>query len=366
MRTVRAHTPANVSVRLLGVMASDYPGFAADGRHPCAMDATLNLATRQLLTNSLSEASRRAYTAGQECFLDFCHRFRLHPVPASDETLTYFVGHMRRRRLAHGTARQYLAAVRRLHLQWGRPMPPGLPPFTDAAMRGYPQRLVQSPARPRHALTIEVLCLLKTRLAQLVLSPWDQRCIWAACTMAFYGGLRSSEYLVTAPGRGLRRCDVSITPDACVVRMGIQKTQQHGSPSWISLPATGTATCPVRSVSQFVAARDAAFPGDGALFVLQDGSLLTRPYLNLKLRETLGPGFSSHSLRIGIATSACAAGADDSVIQRLGRWTSGAYNGYVRSSRPAIRRALLLVAARGAPAQGAPAPAQSYAPSAGH
>ena len=92
---------------------------------------------------------------GQECYLDICRQFSLQPVPASDETLAYFVGHMRRRGMALATARQYLAAVRRLHLQWGQPLPPGLPPYTDAAIHGYPQRLVQSPTRPRHALTVD-------------------------------------------------------------------------------------------------------------------------------------------------------------------------------------------------------------------
>lgn len=125
-------------------------------------------------------------------------------MPASDETLAYFVGHMRRRELAVAMARQYLAAVRRLHLL-GRPLPPGLPPFTDAAIRGYPQRVVRLPDRPRHALTVEKLCHLKTRLPCVVPSLWDQRCIWAACTVTFYGGLRSSEYPFTGPNRGLQR-----------------------------------------------------------------------------------------------------------------------------------------------------------------
>ena len=332
-------------------MAGGYPGFSADGRHPCAGDPNLSVATRALLANSLSAASQRAYSAGQECYRSFCHQFGLRPVPASDETLTYFVGYMRRRQLTLATARQYLAAVRRLHLQWGQPMPPGLPPFTDAAIRGYPLREVRTPVRARHALTVEILCQLKGRLAQLVPAVWDQRCIWAACTVAFYGGLRSSEYLVTGPNRGLRRQDVYLTPGTCMVQLGVQKTQQHGSPPWLSLPATGTATCPVRSLYQYVAARDALFPSDGALLVLQDGCPLTRPHLNHILRTALGVGFSSHSLRIGIATSACTAGVDDHVIRRLGRWSSEAFDGYIRSQRPAIRRALLLVAAQAAPSQ---------------
>ena len=330
-------------------MAHTYPGFPADDSHPCGRDTTLAETTRQLLVNSLSVATQQAYAAGQSCYLSFCRRFRLPPVPASDETLAYFVGHMRRSGLALATARQYLAAVRRLHLQSGRPLPPGLPPFTDAAIHGYQVRMVRPSPRERLPLTVNQLCRLKTRLPRVGQSLWDQRCIWAACTLAFYGGLRSSEYLVTCPGRGLTRQDVYITSACCAVRLGVLKTRQHGQPMCITLPATSTDTCPVRSLQQYVVARDACFPSAAPLFVMQDGTPLSRRHLNSTLRAVLGPGFSSHSLRIGIATSACEAGVDDSVIRRLGRWSSEAFDGYVRCQRPAVSRALRLVSASVAP-----------------
>ena len=70
---------------------------------------------------------------------------------------------------------------------------------------------------------------------------------------------------------------------------------------------------------------------------------LTPSYLNRILRTVLGEGYSSHSLRIGLATTAAEAGIDDVTIQRLGRWQSAAFNGYVRSRRPEIDRALITI-----------------------
>ena len=59
------------------------------------------------------------------------------------------------------------------------------------------------------------------------------------------------------------------------------------------------------------------------------GAPLTRRRVSAMLQETLGSGYSTHSLRIGIATEAAAAGVPDATIQLLGRWRNSAYLGYV-------------------------------------
>ena len=83
---------------------------------------------------------------------------------------------------------------------------------------------------------------------------------------------------------------------------------------------------------------------DTSLFVLDSGALLSRRRLNGILRLALGPGFSSHSLRIGLATAAAAARVADPVLRRLGRWRSAACDGYVRGHRRAVVQALMVVA----------------------
>ena len=97
-------------------------------------------------------------------------------------------------------------------------------------------------------------------------------------------------------------------------------------------------------IQYFCQARDVTQPASAPLFLLETGVPLTRRRLNRILRHALGTGFSSHSLRIGLVTTAAAAGVEDNVLQRLGRWRSSAYDGYVRGQRRIVANALMAVA----------------------
>ena len=146
---VRRVSPAGAA------MAEGFRGFPGPRGHPCLGHPALDRTTRQLLANSLAPASQRAYSAGQACYRQFCSTYGLPETPASDATLTYFIGHLRERGLSLATANSYLAAARRVHLRRGCPMPPGLPPFATAALRGFRERGAQPPCRrPRLAIKI--------------------------------------------------------------------------------------------------------------------------------------------------------------------------------------------------------------------
>ena len=74
----------------------------------------------------------------------------------------------------------------------------------------------------------------------------------------------------------------------------------------------------------------------GPLFQLQSGQPLSRQLLTSWLRQIVAsagfPGnFSSHSFQIGAVTVAARWGIPDHLIQALGRWTSNAYQLYIRT-----------------------------------
>ena len=101
----------------------------------------------------------------------------------------------------------------------------------------------------------------------------------------------------------------------------------------VLIGATGTSTCPVRAMRKYLGEHHS-----GPLFTLTSGKFLTRRNVSDVTKSLLSmagidpTSYSSHSYRIGAATSAAAAGLSDHLVKTLGRWRSSAYQGYIRTS----------------------------------
>lgn len=72
-----------------------------------------------------------------------------------------------------------------------------------------------------------------------------------------------------------------------------------------------------------------------ALFVRADGSIPTRSWFMTRLRANFGPAYAGHSVRSGGATDLALRGIPDSIIQKMGRWSSNAFQIYIRKN-PAL------------------------------
>ena len=98
---------------------------------------------------------------------------------------------------------------------------------------------------------------------------------------------------------------------------------------------TSSDLCPVVALLSYLARRPS--PAGGPLFIKEDGSALIKSEMVAVLHATLrlariDPTFyKGHSFRIGAATTAAALGIQDSLIQKLGRWSSNAFLAYIRT-----------------------------------
>ena len=124
--------------------------------------------------------------------------------------------------------------------------------------------------------------------------------------------------------------------DPRMVRIHLKqsKTDQFGKGADIVLGRTGLDLCPVAAVLGYIAAR-----GDspGPFFVDSRSRPVFKSSFVQAVRGVIASlglaqdQFAGHSFRIGAATAAAMAGAEDLTIQLLGRWHSTAFLRYVRT-----------------------------------
>ena len=154
--------------------------------------------------------------------------------------------------------------------------------------------------------------------------------LWAAFTLAFFGFLRSAEFCSPATSRfsalhTLLRSYITIHSSHLNVHVKVSKADLFHNGSNLIIRATGSSICPVRAMAKYL---DTTTHNNKPLFIFCNGSYLTRSSLTSILRALLGRSsiyisiYSSHSFRIGAATTAAAANVPDWLIKIMGRWAS--------------------------------------------
>ena len=101
-------------------------------------DSELETIARGMLQNCIAPASWRAYASGQTHYRRVCEQYGLTVVPASVDTIVYYLADLKRTGVTVGTARQQLAAIRHWHTQCGIGFSAGTDNMVRAAIRGYP------------------------------------------------------------------------------------------------------------------------------------------------------------------------------------------------------------------------------------
>ena len=168
----------------------------------------------------------------------------------------------------------------------------------------------------------------------------DKKMLKAAISLAFHGLLRASEFTSPTtvsynPKKTLLKSDIIIRHHTIRLQIKASKTDQRGHGQTILLGCTNSSTCPISLIEQYLEASHHLSP-HLPLFHFADGKLLTRYSLATSLKECIiavgenPKHFSTHSLRIGGATAAAAAGITPSIIQELGRWRSNCFRQYTR------------------------------------
>ena len=286
------------------------PPFIIGSKEPFL--GQLHLAVEKYYHLGASSSTWKVYRAGLSRYQSFCTMAQKPSIPASEDTLLLFTVHLAMEGISTSTIKVYLSAVRSFHVRSGRheDFAKQLTPRLQQVIKGIQkEQAITRPPRIRLPITLDIMQGIHSVLAQQPQNYYNMM-IWAACAMAFFGFLRSSEFTVPSqsqfdPNVHLCLSDISLdsSHSSQIVQVNIKqsKTDPFRQGITLSLGRTGHKICPVKAIVPFLAARGS---GPGPLFVLHNQQMLTREMFSAALDKVFTQlhldkdQFNTHSFRI--------------------------------------------------------------------
>jgi len=273
-------------------------------------------------------------------------------LPIEKHTITGFVHWLIfKKKVKSGTVSNYLAGVRMLHVVKGMDPPELRDNFIKLVLTGKKNqeaaaRLRGEASPERQPVSLDVLRLIKARLRAHSCHAVDKLTIWACCTILFHGAFRGGELLAKSsqqfdPAFTLLKKDMKMIyqgeeAKSLQVRLKMPKEDKDGRAEILDLYKTDTDVCPIRAAVKWLKATR-HWEENQPAFRLQSGLALTARYMNNTLDELL-KGYTDkrikvHSFRSGMASMMATLGFTDEQIKDMGRWSSRAYEDYIKTAR---------------------------------
>ena len=303
-----------------------------------------------MLTYSLAPSTQRTYSSCFNKYLSFCKTHALNSLPSVEHNLMLFATHLSNS-TSFSNIKLHLAAIRHQDILWGYGNDTPKPRLF-MLLRAIKRAQNKKYKRPKR-IPITPLLLIKFHqfLASSNLSTTNRCMLWAAATSAFFGFLRSSEF-VSPTTRNFDPLSTLLFTDAhisniqkCTLEIKSSKTDPFRYGCSIRLAPTYNSLCPVKALTEYLILHPTK---EGPLFTYEDGSYLTQRRLNTILKSALPSNInnpiSSHSFRIGAATTAASANIPSWLIKQLGRWNSNCYQIYIRIPDSTIDNTCTLLA----------------------
>lgn len=291
-----------------------------------------------LLTRSIAPSTSHTYISGLRKFQRFCHLHSAGMWPVSAAKIIGFATWCHAPEgLIYRTIRTYITAVLHFNTTLGYDSRASLTPQVHKLLRGIRRLSDRHRREPRLPVTV---WLLPHLLRRLTTSPGDIH-LGAAVVAGVFGLLRAGEFTAKIenpadePPRILTRSHCALSPDCVTLTLESSKTDPFRKGAQVKLFRTGGFVCPWRWVQLALQHAPNKTPG-GALFQDSAGAPLTYTALQTGLRALVKAAgldttrYSTHSLRIGGATSLALLGTPPYVIKHMGRWTSASYQLYTR------------------------------------
>lgn len=292
------------------------------------------------ISMALEPGTQAAYISHMRSYLQFCNLHNFPPAP-TDDTLSFYVVWAAHHGISPRSLTSYLSGI----CSFLRPYYPAAHEartsfLVTRTLQGLHKRFAQPTERKRALLEGHLYKLRQ----DLDLSLYDDALFWALVMLSWSNLHRLGE---VAPGRidsSTARKTIlrqSWIPGTywCTYTLPYHKADRLFNNNLCLLRPTHGILCPVWAMKRYLSLRDARHAPEGALFLDQTGNLPVRSFVVRRLQQKFGREVGGHSLRAGGAIWLALTGVGQEHIQRMGRWSSNAFEAYIRE-HPVLIHAL--------------------------
>ncbi len=305
------------------------------------------------ILKAVSLRTIHSYLTAWRCFKAFHLSYNLPFPDFSLLAITSFISYLNSiKNLQAGSIKGYLSGVQFFHkLIYGFPSSEINNSQTYLLIRGI-QRSQPSSPDSRQPITLDILTKCIQNLCTGYQSIHTARTLYAMFLLAFFGFLRCSEIAITSkfnPKLHPTISDLSIINSETIAYFIKQsKTDQERKGHFIYIFNLPSPIQPYQALFSYFQLRNTQAKSTlDPLFVDDSNHPVTRFWFQKHLKLIItqaglpAENFSSHSFRIGAATTAAQKGPSQNQSQTLGRWSSDAFKSYIRYNQLHIREAHL-------------------------
>ena len=296
------------------------------------------------LENALDRSTTLFYGSHLNSYIAFCdlHGFALTPTP---DTFSFYIVYMSRHIKPQSVGSYLSGIVHSLRPHFPNVKEVRSDPLVCQTLKGA-LRLYSTPVRRKEPLEIDHL-----ELAFTLLSPSAEHndiLFLALLLVGFHSLLRLGD-LVQPDRLDLRtfrkvsrRTSVSLHRDHAKFVLQSHKSDRFFEGADVVVKnSIRRGPDPFGAFTTYIKSRDHLFPCRLELWLKKDGAIPSRSWFTRRLHKLIPTdNISGHSMRAGGATALAVSGATSSVIQAIGRWSSEAWQAYIRK-HPILLHAIL-------------------------
>jgi hypothetical protein len=311
------------------------PGSKRKAR-PCTNLQEIDRYATFLQNSAIEKSTIKCYQTGARDYISFCynHDLSLEPTPLTLSRYIAYTSH------SIASAPKYLTGAR----HYLKEIYPEFDanrnhPLVLSTIRGS-KKIRADPVKRKLPLRLSHLSSFVSHSA--ITQSYDDILFATIMSCAFYGCHRMGELIIKSDKslfdsrKIIRRSSLDFTNTHAQYRLPYHKADPFYRGSDVVFSQQHDVANPVHLLKQYAALRDARHGPRLPLFLCEDGSLPNRTWFDNKFFKFLSHEYGGHSARAGGATYFASLGLSASIIQAIGRWTSSAWEIYIRDN-PTIR-----------------------------